>query len=38
MNDYKVILLGSQSVGKTCITNRYFYNKFGLTTSTIGAS
>jgi GTPase SAR1 family protein len=28
--DIKVVLLGSQSVGKTCLVERYLYGKFNL--------
>jgi len=28
--DVKVVLLGSQSVGKTCLVERYLYGKFNL--------
>jgi len=37
--DIKVVLLGSQSVGKTCLVERYLYGKFNLgVTATVGAA
>jgi len=37
--DVKVVLLGSQSVGKTCLVERYLYGKFNLgVTATVGAA
>jgi Ras-related protein Rab-24 len=35
--DLKLVLLGHKNVGKTCIFNRYVYDKFGRTSMTIGA-
>lgn len=35
--DLKLVLLGHKNVGKTCIFNRYVYDKFGKTSMTIGA-
>ncbi len=35
---YKIVTLGSIGVGKTAIINRYFYDTFKSTQSTIGAS
>eukprot|EP00761_Pharyngomonas_kirbyi_P012477 gb/GECH01012504.1/.p1 GENE.gb/GECH01012504.1/~~gb/GECH01012504.1/.p1 ORF type:complete len:200 (+),score=51.45 gb/GECH01012504.1/:1-600(+) len=36
--DFKVVMLGNASVGKTCLLVRFLHNSFGSTTSTIGAS
>jgi len=38
--DVKIVLLGSQSVGKTCLTDRYLHDRFSElgVTSTVGAA
>ena len=33
---FKIVMLGDQSVGKTCLVNRFTRNTFGVTEPTLG--